>query len=43
MDDCGTIFGIGLRLQACVAEVFDTGEAELLGEVDAALVWGVGH
>lgn len=43
MDDGGTVLVIGLRLQACVAEVFDTGEAELLGEVDAAFVWGVGH
>lgn len=43
MDDGRSVFVVGLGLQACVAEVFDTGEAELLGEVDAAFVWGVGH
>lgn len=43
MDDGRTVLVIGLGLQACVAEVFDTGEAELLGEVNTAFVWGVRH
>lgn len=43
VDDGGAVLGVLAGLQASVADVLDAHEGELLGEIVARLVLGVGH